>query len=136
MKISKWFSWSEATYLPQWKRLANEKDGLNDEIKANLTKLFAKMDQIREHFGKPINVHVAYRSPEYNKLVKGASKSAHLQGLACDFDVKGLSCDDVRKDILEHKLLDSLELRMEDLPNSTWVHLDLMAPNPNRYFKP
>lgn len=118
--------------------MANENDGLNDEIKANLTKLFQKMDKIREHFGKPISVHVTYRPEEYNKLVKGAKNSAHKAGLACDFHVKDVSCDEVRDNIIKNGLLDKLELRMEDLPGSNWVHLDCkdLAPGGNRYFKP
>lgn len=136
--ISKWFSWTEALFLSSWKRLANEEDGLNDEIKSNLTKLFEKMDKIREHFGKPITIHVAYRPKEYNVLVKGAKNSAHIYGMACDFHVKDMKCDDVRQNILDNKLLDTLELRMENLPGSSWIHLDLRSvPNGgNRFFNP
>lgn len=136
--ISKYFSLKEAIYLPQWKRLATIEDGLTDEVKANLTSLFTKMDTIREHFNVPITVHVAFRPTEYNKLVGGAPNSSHLYGMAVDFHVKNKSCDDVRAEILKKDLLKSLNMRMENLPGSSWVHLDIkpVTDEARRYFKP
>ncbi len=135
--ISKWFSWKEALWLPQWDREANESDGLNDEIRNNLIKLFIKMDTLRQFFGKPINVHVSYRPEEYNKLVKGALNSSHKFGMAVDFHVKDIQCDIARQMILDNKLLESLSLRMEDLSGSNWIHIDIREPGPSgRYFRP
>lgn len=135
-KISNHFSWHEALYLPTWSREATEADGLNAIIRANLVVLFSKMDQIRDHFNKPIIVHVAYRSEAYNKLIGGAPSSVHMQGMACDFNIEGLDCDAVRQDILDNKLLETLGMRMEHLDGSNWVHLDIGQPHPNRYFIP
>lgn len=134
--ISKHFSWHEAIYLSQFIREATEADGLTQQVKDNLVVLFNKLDVIRDHFNKPIVIHVAFRSPEYNKMVKGAPNSAHLQGKAVDFHVVGLTCDEVRKSILDAKLLESLDMRMEDLPGSRWTHLDTAPVIKNRYFKP
>jgi zinc D-Ala-D-Ala carboxypeptidase len=137
-KISNHFTWKEALFLPQYNREANETDGLTPIIKANLVVLFSKMDTIREHFNKPINVHIAFRSEAYNTLIGGAKHSAHLQGMACDFDVSGMTCDSVRDDIEKNKLLDTLGMRMEKKPGSNWVHLDFaqVPPGGNRYFLP
>jgi uncharacterized protein YcbK (DUF882 family) len=136
--ISKHFTWKEALYLPQWSREATDEDGLTAIHRANLVVLFSKMDQIRDHFKKSIIVHVAYRPSKYNEQVKGAKKSAHLEGMAVDFHVSGLDSDDVRKEIIDHKLLESLGLRMENLPNTNWVHIDTRAvpEGGNRYFVP
>jgi uncharacterized protein YcbK (DUF882 family) len=136
--ISTHFTWHEALYLPQYAREATDADGLTQIIRANLVVLFSKMDKIRDHFGKPMNVHVSFRSEAYNKLVGGAPHSAHMQGMACDFDVADMKCDDVRDDIEKNGLLESLSMRMEKKPGSSWVHLDI-APVPtggNRYFIP
>ncbi len=137
-KVSVYFDWRDALFLPQFNRLATEADGVTTEVKANLIVLFSKLDKIREHFNKPIIIHVAYRSPEYNALVKGAPNSAHMKGQAADFHVAGVSCDNVRQDILDNKLLDNLLMRMEDLPCSSWVHLGIDQPLPghSRFFKP
>lgn len=136
MKISKHFTYKEALYLPSWKRRAKKKDGFNREVLNSLKVLFEKMDLIRDHFNAPVIVHVAYRPTEYNKLVGGAPKSSHVLGMACDFHVKGVSCDDVRKRLLPK--LEEWGLRMEDLPGSNWVHVDIKQPAPGRprFFKP
>lgn len=136
-KISKYFSWNEALWLNKWGRLATEEDGLTDDIKSNLERLFHRMDFIREAVGSPIIVHVAYRPQKYNELVAGAPKSSHMKGMACDFHVKGQDCDAVRKLILEKNLLATHGLRMEDNPGSNWIHIDTRFPSKGgRFFKP
>lgn len=136
-KISDYFTWSEALNLPKWKRDASEDDGLTDEIRANLSATFAKMDEIREFLNAPIRVHVAYRPPEYNKLVGGAKGSAHMMGMAVDWSIAGKSCDDVRKLIIDAELLNKLNIRMEDNPGSNWIHIDIRSPGASgRFFKP
>ena len=137
-QISKYFTWTEGLFLPSWSRLATEADGLTAINRTNLVIIFSKMDTIREYFNSPIHVHVAYRPLAYNALVGGAKNSAHIAGLAVDFDIAGVSCDDARQRILDARLLDSLGLRMEKNPGSSWVHLDAreILPGGNRYFQP
>ena len=133
--VSAHFTVSECLYLPKWNRLANEHDGLNDEIKGNLILLCTKLDTVRDFFKKPMIVHCMYRPKEYNSLIGGAVGSAHIEGLAIDFHVINRSCDEVREMLLP--LLEQWKFRMEDLPGSNWVHLDLRDPGyGNRFFKP
>lgn len=134
--ISKYFSLREATFLPKWSKCADASDGLTPEILSNLAEVFFALDTLREHFAAPIIVHVAYRPPTYNALVGGAPKSAHMSGRAVDFHVKGFSCDDVRKEILANGYLELLGLRMEDNPDSNWVHIDTNPPGPSGRFFP
>lgn len=134
-KISSFFTVKEALWFPQWSRIAVEKDGLGPVQKANLEILFKKMDKVRELFGKPITVHVAFRSYSYNKLVKGAAQSSHVTGMAVDFHVNGITCDDARAKIVPH--LEEWGMRCENLPGSSWVHLDIRPVGPGgRFFKP
>lgn len=138
-QISNHFTWNEALYLPTWKRLANEQDGLNAEIKENLVKLFSLLDQIRDHFNSPINIHCAYRPEAYNAQIGGAANSAHKYGMAADFDVSGWDCEKARQDLLSSGLLEQLNLRMENNgPSAQWVHLDYreVPPGGHRYFIP
>lgn len=37
--------------------------------------LVTVLQELRNHFGAAVNINSAYRSPEYNKSVKGSSKS-------------------------------------------------------------
>lgn len=53
------------------------------------------LDDVREHFGKPITITSGCRCPVHNKSVGGASKSVHMTGQAADFRVKDVHADDV-----------------------------------------
>ena len=61
----------------------------NDEIKID-SDLVLSLQQIRDHFGKPVNIHSAYRDKEYNKEIGGAPRSQHIYGKAADIDVSGI----------------------------------------------
>jgi hypothetical protein len=131
--ITKNFVVKEALWLPRWNRLANEEDGLTKEHKNNLVVLFKQMELVRSFLNKPIVVNVAYRPPEYNRLIEGAEDSAHLYGMAVDWYVSNMSCDDVRSLIVPH--LEKWKLRCENA-SVNWIHTDIRPPIFERYFKP
>lgn len=136
VKSSNFFRWGELLNLPQWKRFATAEDGLTEEILDNLNKLSLKMDDIRRFLNCPVNVHSAYRSPEYSKLVGGSETDVHTQGLAMDFDVLPIfTCDQVKEKLLPK--LDELNIRMENNGlGSGWIHIDIkdLQPGHKRYF--
>lgn len=140
-KLSKHFTVKEAIWLPAWGRLANDADGLGEDAKAALIGMFWVMDKVREFVGLPIVVHCAFRPQLYNKLVGGAEKSAHMARMehgrliaAVDFHAKGEPPNETR--ILLLPKLNELDVRMEDLPGSNWVHVDTQRPGSTRYFRP
>lgn len=141
-KASRHFTVREALFLPSWGRMAVEQDfpGLPDwpTVLANLQPFLAKMDTVRDWFGAPIRVHVTVRPPAYNLRIGGAYSSAHIYGMACDFDVQGIECGNAIESILQNGMLDTWGLRMEDNgPLPSWIHLDAREPGPTgRYFKP
>lgn len=47
------------------------------------------LQDIRNHFRAPVYINSAYRTPEYNKKVGGATNSYHMKGRAFDIRVKG-----------------------------------------------
>lgn len=49
------------------------------------------LQKIRDHFGKPVTINSAYRTPGKNKQVGGATYSQHLYGTAADISIKGVS---------------------------------------------
>lgn len=135
-KVSNYFTVKECIWFPRWSRLATEEDGLTEEIKENIIKTAKKMDIVREWIGKPIRVHVWYRSLEYNMLIGGAKKSVHMEGKAVDFSVPGMTCDEFRKKMIDENKLEEWEMRCEDLFGSNWVHLDTAPVKFKRFFKP
>lgn len=94
------------------------------------------MDLIRNFLGEQIYITSWYRPEKYNELIKGAKNSQHIEGNAVDFVVNGLTPQKVRS-LLEPKLAE-WDIRMEDLPDSTWVHIDtkLIKANEKRFFIP
>lgn len=59
------------------------------------TALVELLQKIRDHFGAPITINSAYRTPEYNKKVGGSTYSQHQYGKAADIVVKGVKPSDV-----------------------------------------
>ena len=56
-----------------------------------------KLQQIRNHFGKPLNINSAYRTREYNRKEGGSSNSFHIKGRAFDLAIKGINPNDMAK---------------------------------------
>lgn len=54
------------------------------------TALVEILQKIRDHFGVPITINSAYRTPEYNKKIGGSIYSQHQYGKAADIVVKGV----------------------------------------------
>lgn len=78
------------------------------------------LQKIRTHFGKPITITSAYRTPARNKAVGGMTYSQHLYGVAADIKVQG---------VIPKKVAQYAE---KLLPNkggigiySTFVHIDV-----------
>lgn len=57
--------------------------------------LVALLQQIRQHFGTPLTITSAYRTPAHNKACGGAAYSQHLYGRAADFKIAGVGPDTV-----------------------------------------
>jgi hypothetical protein len=154
-KISKYFTYKEALWLPQENRMATEADGVDEAVLGNLKVLFGKMDLIREFLGKPIIAHICFRTMAYHlnlykqinekRKAQGLAElkvpmgSGHLYGQAFDFHVVGMTCDEVVKKLLDEKKLEEWGLRMEDNgAGANWVHIDTkpVGASGKRFFKP
>lgn len=104
-------------------------------------KILLTLDNIRDFFGKPMTVNnwayggsLSQRGFRCNmdQIVKDKTEdgrmycSQHCLGRAFDFNIKGMDCDDVRRDILNNQDLFPHITRMEHRDNSrTWVHIDI-----------
>lgn len=54
-------------------------------------RLVMVLQSIRSHFGAPVTVNSAYRTPQKNAAVGGAAQSQHCYGTAADIVVKGVT---------------------------------------------
>lgn len=89
------FKWKEALYL---KSIDTYHSPSQQEVD-NIIETCKKVDKFREYVGKSFNIHCWIRPTsvndesgkhtgfDYNKLVKGATVSSHIFGLAVDFDI-------------------------------------------------
>jgi len=103
------------------------------EITHNLERLAITMELIRSGLGaKPVTILSGYRSPVVNAEVGGATNSAHLYGLACDFVVPNYGTPlDVCNAIAPH--LKFLQIDQLIWEFSDWVHLGLAIDGEPRY---
>lgn len=129
------FRWKEFLYLKQWELYVHP-----TTVQAeNIRKTAFIMERIRSIFGRPLTITSGLRPEQYNRKIKGAPNSAHVQGLACDFVVKDLEgivgCEHAR--VLIKPYLDVWSFRMEDKADAGWIHIDLREPGKTgRFFKP
>ena len=97
------FKWKECLFLPSWGIYHTP----SDEEVQNLTALITKIDILHDYFDRPFNVHCCirptsvncpgspYHGKNYNAHVGGATHSSHVVGKALDFDIAGLTVDEV-----------------------------------------
>jgi uncharacterized protein YcbK (DUF882 family) len=67
----------------------------------NLRLLAKELQVLRDFIGRPITINSGYRSPKYNRRIRGAKYSQHLKGTAADIKVDGLSAKEVHGIISE-----------------------------------
>ena len=53
------------------------------------------LEEMREHFDKPVHINSGYRCPAHNAAVGGASSSRHMAGDAADCWIDGVSPNEV-----------------------------------------
>ena len=84
------------------------------------------LEKVRAHFGQPVIVTSAYRSPLVNAAAGSKSKSSqHILGEAADIKVKGVPNADVWHFITTKLAYDQCiaELLSETNPATGWVHV-------------
>jgi putative chitinase len=86
---------------------------------ANLKVSAAGMEKVRAALGKPILVNSAYRSAAVNRRVGGVPTSAHCQGYAVDFRVKGMTPLEICRALVAAGI--KFDQLIEE--NGRWVHL-------------
>lgn len=55
------------------------------------SELVSVLQKIRNHFGKPVTITSAYRTPPHNSMSGGTTYSQHLYGKAADIKISGVA---------------------------------------------
>ena len=124
MNLSDNFSLLELT-----KSQTAERKGIDNtpspEHQENLKLLCTHIQQpVRDHFERVVSVSSGYRSPELCTAIGSKITSQHAKGQAADFEIFGLSNQELAIWIHENLEYDQLILeywKKED-PSSGWVH--------------
>ena len=124
MKLTANFSLLELT-----KSQTAERKGIDNtpstEHQENLKKLCENVLQpVRDHFEQVVSVSSGYRSEELCLAIGSKTTSQHAKGQAADFEIYGLSNQELAIWIHENLDYDQLILeywKKED-PNAGWVH--------------
>ena len=81
--------------------------------------LLMVLDDVREHFGKPVLVVSGCRCKKHNAAVGGAKASKHMLGIAADIKVRGVEPIEVWGYLTE-KYPNKFGIGLY----KTWVHID------------
>jgi hypothetical protein len=86
-------------------------------------RLYTAMQKISRHFGKPLEIESAYRSPAYNAALRKRSKrvaknSYHMKCAAIDFRIRGVSIKATAKYAATLKEVGGIGTYR------SWVHID------------
>lgn len=99
------------------------KDG-SDSILIDVDFVKNKLQKIRTHFCASVTINSAYRTPDYNRKIGGASASYHMKGRAFDIVVRGRTPLEVAKYAQELGINGIIQY-------NTFVHVDSRN---NRYW--
>lgn len=115
-------SWNSIKYFKKSEFSCKCGCGLNN-IDLRLVKI---LDEIREHYNKPIIITSGCRCSKHNKAVGGVQGSRHVLGKASDFYVQGISTSELLK--YTQSLVNQGKLRYTYTNSSNMngvVHIDI-----------
>ena len=93
MKIGKYFEDKEFFKLDTRNDIVENGHELSWHINQELV---GRLDQIREHFGKPVHINSGFRS--FTENINAGSKqkySMHQYGIAADFKIEGITTREI-----------------------------------------
>ena len=82
--------------------------------------LLELLQNVRDHFSKPITITSGNRCPEHNTNINGSKTSQHMKGLASDIQVKDTTPETVYN-YIESMFINKYGLGLYD----TFVHIDV-----------
>ena len=90
--------------------------------------LIKLLENIREHFGKPIHVNSGCRCPEHNERVGGSNNSQHLYGRAADIFIMAVPPQKIAE-YIDSKWPNRFGVGVY----KSWIHVDSRTNGPARW---
>lgn len=98
-----------------------------ESLMPNLQRLAEFLQDLRDKVGKPVLISSGYRSLALNKALGEASPtSVHMQGLAADISVRGMTTEELFQFIIKSDLVYDQVIQ----EYSRWIHIGLSAGKP------
>jgi len=85
------------------------------------------LEPVRNHYGVPFAPSSWYRCPDLNEAIGSKPASQHITGRAVDFEVPGVSNEDLARWCSENLTFEQLilEFYSPDDPRAGWVHCSI-----------
>jgi hypothetical protein len=134
MKLSKNFSLKELVASQTAERKGINNNPNEDQIDA-LQKLCENILQpVRDHYATPVTVSSGFRSPELCTAIGSSLTSQHSLGQAADFEIFGVSNQELAHWIDKNLDYDQLILEFwkPEEKNSGWIHCSFKNKDDNR----
>lgn len=127
MQLTEHFKLSEFTRSDVAKAKGIDNSIVQGEVLANITEVAIVLERVRKIFGgRPVNISSGVRCLKLNRAMKSKDTSAHLKGLAVDFNITGLTAREVALKLAPLvEELDIDQLIYEIRGSATWVHMGL-----------
>ena len=114
-----------------------ERKGINNnpsEDQMNNLKLLCEkvLQPVRDHFGKVVSVSSGYRSEELCEAIGSSKTSQHAKGQAADFEIFGVSNQELVIWINENLDFDQMIYEFGNEENPDWVHVSYVSEDKNR----
>lgn len=131
--MSKHFSWDEVIHSST-ARIKGINNELPFHLKSNVLRTMEHMEEVRKLLGgQPLYVNSWFRCPELNKAVGGSKTSAHMKGMAVDFEHPHLA----RREVFQRLALSNIpfdQLIHEGTKDgmSDWMHIGFTNGRPRK----
>lgn len=115
--------WADIRYVPrkEWACPCTRCGGFPAEPEESLVRI---LDELREHFGKPVIISSGVRCKAHNAELPGSVyNSRHLSGKAADFCVQGLTAANVK--VYCDRLVSQGKLRYCYCIDGSFLHIDV-----------
>ena len=134
MRLSKSFTLNEMV-----KSQTAEREGINNNPSESQIEALQRLCEnilqpVRDHFGMPVTVSSGFRSAQLCQRIGSSINSQHASGQAADFEIFGISNQELAHWIDKNLDYDQMILEFwnpED-KNSGWVHCSYKNPEENR----